>query len=706
MRLLRAIALSFNNIMLEFENLIESLPDFFVENNENSLDIVSIARYENKITLKIKDELNIKHKTHIKFWDQTHTVLYHTLYKSSVFNDRFLYNGTLGIEFSEIFTTFKVWTPIATKVSLCIYKNGLPTKGEESEKFLMNEKNGVWSTKIYKNLKNYYYTYEVTVNSETNEAVDPYAIATGANGIRAAIIDLADTNPPGFKNDKSPVYIKKITDTFLYEISVRDFTIYPNTWIHNKGKYLGLIEKLPDSRKSDSIGIRHIKSFGITHIQLMPIFDFSEESVDELSPRSTYNWGYDPQNYNVPEGSYSSDPTDPLLRIKELKETILKFHKYNLYVNMDVVFNHVYYYPKSNFQKIFPDYYFRFYDDGVICNGSGCGNDIATENLMARKFIIDSIMYWAKEYHMDGFRFDLMGLMDFETINKIKEELNSLNRFIMVYGEGWDLNTNLKKEAKAITSNSYKIPNVAFFNDFFRDSVKGNVFSEKERGYINGNQYLEDQIKNCILGSPNILNSPIQSINYICCHDNLTIWDKLQYTSGELNEDERKEMVKLGYALIITSQGIPFFQSGSEFCRSKAGMENTYSSPDYINWIDWDKRLYNLNLVQYITDFIKIRKKHPAFRFDNYEDAKKHIEFLGYLPSNVVGFLLKDNANGDSFKNIIVYFNPNKRPAKINLPEGSWNLIGTKKTIGEDIIAEVEKEINLESISATVLYRQ
>lgn len=705
MKLLKVLALSFNNIMLEFDTVMEPATNISVYNNNSKIQIQYFANFHNKILIHLEEDLNIKYKSYVKINDYSMEVSNHKFYKSKIFNDHFYYDGSLGYNYNGNYCEFKLWSPVATHVRLCLYKKSLPDVFEYMEKIPMEETNGLWYTKIDKNLKNMYYTYEVTVFGETNEVVDPYAYAAGINGFRGFIVDMKEVHPMNWEKDTSPTYVKNYTDAIIYEASVRDLTIYPNTSITNKGKYLGLIENSGNKDIRTSIGLDYISSLGITHLQLMPFFDFSHESVDEAFPHDKYNWGYDPQNYNIPEGSYSTNPKVPYIRIIELKKAIMTLHKNNIYVNMDVVYNHIFKYETSNFQKIFPDYYFRFDDYGKICNGSGCGNDIASEHSMARKFIVDSVLFWAEEYHIDGFRFDLMGLLDIGTINLIKEKLKKLNRFIMIYGEGWNLTTNLPHRSKSIIDNSYKMPQVGFFNDFFRDTIKGCVFVPTDKGFINGKKNVEENIKNCILGSNHLFLSPSQSVNYVCCHDNLTLYDKLLLSNKKDSENVRIDMLKLAFAIIFTSQGVPFFQSGSEFCRSKDCIENSYASPDYINWIDWDRKPNYINVVNYVKSLIEFRKAHPAFRLTDSEDLKKHIEFISNLPDNVVAFILKDYANNDSFKNILVIFNANNKPLTINLPTGEWNLVGDKNTVSDTIIKTLSNNITLNELSTHILYK-
>lgn len=442
----------------------------------------------------------------------------------------------------------------------------------------------------------------------------------------------------------------------------------------------------------------------------MPVFDFSYKSVDEKNI-ATYNWGYDPQNYNVPEGIYSTNPFDPYCRIQELKKMIMILHKNGFCVNLDVVFNHLWHTIDNNFQKIFPGYYFRYYNDGSISNGSGCDNDTASENPMMRKFMLDSIKFWVKEYHIDGFRFDLMGLHDINTMNFIRKELDKIDSSIMLYGEGWSLKTALPNHKKACKENSIKMPGIGHFNDIFRDCLKGSIFIHKDIGYVTGKNELEEIIKNCISASlkleknsTGIFNMPYETINYASCHDNHTLWDKINLSCENESFDNKKYMHKLCNAIILTSQGIPFLHCGVEFCRTKHFIENSFKSGDDINWIDWSRKFMFLDVFKYYKELINLRKSHASFRMYKKEDIEKHLLFLDNLPKNVVAFILK-NYPKDIWKNILVVYNPNKNSEFLKIPNKTWNLIATRNYISSTPIQTfISSRIQVEPISMTILY--
>ena len=454
---------------------------------------------------------------------------------------------------------------------------------------------GTWTLDLNGDQKDIFYTYKVNIGGVWNEAVDPYARSVAANGDKGAVIDLKETNPKIWKPSEKPNFTN-LNDAIIYELHVRDFSIDKNSGMGNKGKFLAFTEKGTKSSDGKMTGIDYIKDLGVTHVQLMPIFDYA--SVDETSLKPQYNWGYDPKNYNAPEGSYSSNPYNPNTRVNELKQAVQSLHDNGLRVTMDVVYNHMYSGNDSNFNKLVPGYYFRYGKDGTDANESGCGNTIASENAMARKFIVDSVMYWAKEYNIDGFRFDLMGLLDVKTMNEVRKNLSSLDPSILIIGEGWDMGTTLLTDEKATQKNASKIPNISLFNDTIRDGIKGSVFDAKAKGFVNGKPYAETDIKKGIVGGIDYSSDintwgkvdPLQSVNYAEAHDNNTLWDKLLLTNPKDNTSIRLKMHKMADAIILTSQGIPFFQAGQEFLRTKGGNNNSYKSGDTVNKLDWTRK--------------------------------------------------------------------------------------------------------------------
>jgi pullulanase len=707
-----SIVTEFNSIRLvlnDFENLEKS--KIRIKNGEKFINIISIKDNNNSLILTLKEDLNIKSECNVIYNNITVKCIYSEIFSTKAFDKRYSTNEELGCFYSKDKTLFKVWSPAAVAVNLLLYRNGDIEILEVPRIFAMMEKSGLWSIDIPEDLNGSFYTYEIKVYGKLNEAVDPYAKSLGVNGNRGAIINLEETNPEGFDSDSSP-YIENFTDAIIYETSIRDISMHPDSGVTYKGKFLGLTEKDTKSSKALSTALSHILGLGITHIQLMPIYDFSSLITDEKNPIK-YNWGYDPQNYNAPEGSYSTNPCNPFTRISELKTLVYTLHNNGLCVNMDVVYNHVFNLETENLEKIFPGYYFRFFEDGKPSNGSGCSNDTASERFMMRKFIVDSVYHWAKEYHLDGFRFDLMGLHDVTTINTVREKLNTLDRPIMLYGEGWILNTLLKDDLKANQKNAYKMPHIGHFNDTMRNAIRGSVFIKEEKGFSSGKEGMEDALKACVVGytdytdkESSLFQTPDQSINYVSAHDNNTLWDKLKFSNSEDNEETLKAIHKLSNAIVLTSQGIPFIHSGAEFCRTKFGIEDSVHSDDKINWLDWDRKVEFSDVVDYYKGLIELRKKHSAFRMNMVQQIKEKLEFIPNTPKNTVGFILKGYANNDIWKDIIVIYNANRHTVNITVPEGNWNLVvdsskagvATFKTINSNVI-EVEK------ICMFVLYR-
>lgn len=702
--------IDFNKIKVIFkEKVCLDKNCLIIKNGEKFLNIKEIIEKENYFYVLLNEEINIKYYCYVTYNDITIRALYKEIFTSQSFNKRYYTDIPLGCFYSKSETLFRVWSPAASSVDLLLYKNGDIEIEEVPRRFKMTEQDGVWSLNLKEDLEGLFYTYEVNVYGNINEAVDPYAKAVGINGLRGAIIDLSKTNPEDFFNEPS-LKLDNFTDAIIYEISVRDISMHPDSNIKNKGKFLGLTEENTKSSKGLSTGLSHILELGVTHVQLMPIYDFSYISTDEKNPIK-YNWGYDPQNYNVPEGSYATNPYTPTSRILELKALIHTFHKHGIGVNMDVVYNHVFDLKTDNLEKIFPGYYFRFYEDGTQSNGSGCSNDTASERPMMRRFIIDSVCYFVDEYHIDGFRFDLMGIHDITTMNKVRESLNSFNKPIMLYGEGWVLNTLLPEDIKANQLNANKIPHIGHFNDTIRNAVRGSVFIKEEKGFASGRENMEDIIKYCIVGCTDYFNrgnslfqTPDQSINYVSSHDNNTLWDKINLSNPEDDIETLKSIQKFSNAIVLTCQGIAFLHSGAEFCRTKYNVEDSVRSDDYINWMDWNRKFEFKDVFEYYKGLIKLRKEHSAFRMNSREEIQNHLEFLD-TPKNSIAFILKNYANEDIWKDILVIYNSNKYNIILPIPKGVWNIVTDKHISGTNVIKKVSDNVLVESISIMVLYR-
>jgi len=609
-----------------------------------------------------------------------------------------IYQGDdLGLTYSSKRSVFKIWSPAAESVVVKIYENGL---GEEPLKTLSASRteNGVWEVTEERELKGYFYTIEVTQNGKVLlETPGIYAKAVGANGKRAAIIDFKSTNPTDWNKDKKPP-LNSPNEIILYELHVRDITSHPSSGSSHPKKFIGLAETGTKSPDGLATGIDHIKEMGVTHVHLLPSYDFL--SVDETDPKlATFNWGYDPQNYNVPEGSYSTDPFDPISRIKEFKQMVKGFHDNGIRVILDVVYNHTGVRDESNFNLESPGYYYRQNEDGSWSDASACGNETASERPMMRKFMIESLKWWVKEYHLDGFRFDLMGIHDIETMNSISKELLAIEPSLFLYGEGWTAGTSPLPDAKkALKVNAKELENVAVFCDDLRDGIKGSVFEEKDGGILGGKQGLEETIKFGIVGATehpqidyqkvNYSNSPFspqpsQTINYVSCHDNHTLYDKLKIANEDLSESDIKRLHRLANTIVLTSQGVPFLHAGVELLRSKDGEHNSYNKPDALNQINWEAKKTHLNQVKYYQKLIALRKAHPAFRMPSTEKIKRHLQFLEVEHSDLIAYQITDSANGDTWKNIIVIFNLSANNIEFNLPKGEWKLVLDTDEINE-----------------------
>ena len=609
------------------------------------------------------------------------------LYESAEFSAKYTYTGNdLGNTYSPTATKFRVWAPTAIAVTLVTYAKADSPLSSAVETRMTPDVNGTWVTSLSGDQDGLIYNYRVTLEGPTNEAVDPYVRATTINGTRGVVVNLAKTNPAGWSKSK-PKFSGKATDAVIYELHVRDLSMDSSSGISaaNKGKFLAFTELITKSGGVQT-GVSAIKDLGVTHVELLPIYDF--QSVDEAAP--TFNWGYDPQNYNVPEGSYSSDPTKPTARITELKRAIQSMHSVGLRVNMDVVYNHVYNASTFSQNLITPGYFFRTDDNGALTNGSGCGNDVATERPMVRKFIVDSVKYWASEYNLDGFRFDLMGLMDIKTINEVTAALKVIDPTIIVIGEGWEMGT-LAKDLRASQTNISKLNNVAHFNDQIRDGLKGSVFKASDTGWATGKLSAVGDIKPGIVGNTNydlmFLNawnttSPTQSVNYVESHDNLTLADKLTASVKGISPTGIAQLSQFATSIAFLSQGVPFMQAGQEFLRSKNGDDNSYKSDDATNSLKWSTKLKYSATVNYYKGLIALRAAHPAFRMTTTAAMKENIKFFKGTDT-LIAYSINGKAVGDKAKTIVVIHNADSANATFTLPNAnSWNIVAKGSQIG------------------------
>ena len=636
-----------------------------------------------------------------------------TYYSSSEFESEFTYEGDdLGATWSKESTFFRLWAPTATDVRINLYKTGHPEANDLFEQIPMTpDVNGTWIATVDGDLNGVYYTYSVTVDGTAREACDPYARTTGVNGQRAMVIDLDSTDPEGWDTDVDPHYGSSIVDAIIYELHVRDLSIDESSGIQNKGKFLGVIEEGTTNASGNPTGLDYMMALGITHLHLLPSYDYA--SVDETNPDAAFNWGYDPVNYNVPEGSYSTDPYNGEVRVKEMKQMIKGLHDNGISVVLDVVYNHVFDAESFCFNRIVPGYFSRITDDGAYSNGSICGNDTASERAMVKKYIVDSVKYWADEYHMDGFRFDLAGLIDTETINECIEEVHKTHPNVIFYGEGWNMGTQLTKEGYTMTTqaNSTLVPGFSFFSDFVRDSLRGSNSNASKTGFLAGGGGYTSAARDIFMGKTTWCKSPTQTINYISCHDGYTLRDRLELSMPNASFQDIKRVNNLGAAIILTSQGTPFFQAGEEMLRSKpleeGGFEhNSYKSPDSLNSIKWNvlaDPLYS-DIPEYYAGLIAFRKAHPALRMCTAEEVAEHITMMSGLDFNVMACHISAGANGEE-NEIIAIFNPNAQSTVVNLPEGEWTVYVNADQAGNEPLAAVTGEVNVEQVSACVLVK-
>lgn len=601
-----------------------------------------------------------------------------------------IYSGTdLELDATPQRANFRLWSPEAEAVKLSIYPTDRNSAAIETVE-MNRSTDGTWTASLPGNYYGKFYTFSVKHNGKwLDETPGVWAKAVGTNGHRAAIIDFSTTNPEGWADDRGPA-LENITDAVIYEMHHRDFSVDPSSGIVNKGKFLALTEQGTHNLTGESTGIDHLKELGITHVHILPSYDYN--SVDEANlPSNQYNWGYDPYNYNAPEGSYSTNPSDPAVRIREMKEMIKALHDAGIGVVMDVVYNHTADNDGSNFSLTAPGYYYRHRPDGSYSDASGCGNETASERQQMSDFIVNSVKYWADEYHIDGFRFDLMAIHDIETMNRVAAELKKINPSIFVYGEGWTAGDSpLPVERRALKENVAKMDGIAVFSDDIRDAVKGHYSDAADRGFATGKPGNEETVKIGIVAStahPQVdyskgnnskfayASSPTQIINYVSCHDDLMLTDKLAKSMPGSTEAERQRAARLAQTIVFTSQGTPFMFAGEEVFRDKKGVHNSYKSPDSINAIDWSLKHENAEQYNFYRELIKLRKEHPAFRMTSAEQIAKHLVFDKNTDENVISYTLRDHANGDSWKEIKVIFNGNTKEVPVKIPKGKWTLI-------------------------------
>lgn len=624
----------------------------------------------------------------------------------------------LWTSYSTDSTLFKIWSPTADKVLLHLYESGDGGEPFQSYEF-DKDQNGLWIKRIKGDLNGTYYTYQImTGGTLLQETPGIYARAVGVNGKRAMVLDLDSTDPEGWLTDNGP-RLTKPNDAIIYELHIRDMTIHPHSGSGHSGKYLGLTESGTLGPDGVTTGIDHLVELGITHVHLLPSYD--HYSIDESRLDSAqFNWGYDPQNYNVPEGSFSTDPFSAEVRIKEFKEMVKAFHDKGIGVILDVVYNHTGRTENSNFNLEVPGYYYRQWEDGRLSDASACGNETASERTMMRRFIVESVLYWAKEYHLDGFRFDLMGIHDISTMNEVTEALHQYNPNIIIYGEGWTAGDSpLPLEDRAVKANIVKMPGIAAFCDDIRDGLKGSVFDDNSTGFVSGASDMEESVKFGIVGAiqhPQVnyelVNyskeawtlQPWQSIAYVSCHDNHTLYDKLKVSRRDATEKEIIAMDKLANAVVMTSQSIAFLHAGAEMLRTKNEEHNSYNLPDSINRIDWNRKAEYPDVFNYYKNLIKLRSDHPAFRMSSAEDVRKNLEFK-VIDDGLVSYQISNHAHNDIWQNILVVYNARTESVNYQL-EGSWQLAVSGDMFDPDGNKSIMNSIKIAPISMAVLFQK
>lgn len=629
---------------------------------------------------------------------------------SEAFAKQFTYTGDdLGNTYSKSKTAFRLWAPTASKVDLLTYPNANATNATTHS--MTKDVNGTWITSLSGDRDGVVYMYSVTVNGVTNEVIDPYVRAATLNGRRGVVVDLASTNPAGW-NKKKPAFSGRPTDATFYELHVRDLSMDPAAPFPDsvRGKFSALTLSDIKGKDGQPLGVAAIKDLGITHLQLLPIYDFA--SVDEGNP--TFNWGYDPQNYNVPEGSYSSDPSNPKARIIELKRAIQGLHDQGIRVVMDVVYNHVYDAGTFSQTKIVPGYWFRTTPSGALTSASGCGNDSASERSMVSKFIVDSVKYWASEYNLSGFRFDLMGLHDVATMAQVRSELDKIDPSIIIIGEGWNMGTH-PDEIRSNQRNIKKLPGIAVFNDQIRDGIKGSVFESNAKGFATGEFIKGGSVKAGVVGNIQYSNdlspsfttlSPAQSVNYVEAHDNNTLQDKLVASLPQAKSDEITRIHRLSGAIPILAQGIPFIHAGQEFQRSKNGDSNSYKSSDAVNSLKWGLMTENKATRDYYRGLLSIRKEHPVFRLATTAQVKKSLKFLPTLNS-VIAYSLDGKSAKDKWGSVVVIHNADPKALDVKLPKaGKWRIVVEGNVAGTKTLRTLSSSasVTVAAQSTTVLY--
>ena len=733
-----------NKITITASQLVPDYENAFIitdNADDSNVEITGVVQNGTEYVLTIGKDLTSLNKVigtyFITYQGERYVVSMPNVYNTAEFEAAYAYDGDdLGATWTDTQTTFKVWAPTAKAVSVQLYATGSDAE-DGSQKLgtypMSKSDKGTWTITIQENLNGVYYTYLTDVRGVVEESCDPYARTTGVNGKRAMVVNLESTNPDKWADDVSPNKGMAYTDAVIYELHVRDLSVNEESGIKDewKGKFLGLTQRGTTNKNGIPTGLDHIRNLGVTHVHLLPSFDYG--SIDETlteeekaaNPSEQFNWGYDPVNYNVPEGSYSTNPYDGAVRIREMKKMVQALHENNINVVMDVVYNHVYDAGSFCFNEIVTNYFSRTYEDGTYSSDSCCGNDTASERVMVRKYIVDSVKYWADEYHIDGFRFDLVGLIDVKTINSIVDEVHKTHPDVIFYGEGWDMATAVDPAdtLMAIQKNAVYTPGFAYFSDDFRDMIKGGN-DEESFGFVQGESTFKDEdidkvFIECFTANTPWVQNPTQVINYTSCHDNYTLMDKLNVVGKDFSVADRIKMNNLAAAMYMLAEGIPLIHAGEEMLRTKVDLEgtvihNSYKSPDYVNSLKWGElnaKEYQ-QVREYYAGLIKFRKNHAILRLTT-KDAVNQV-LKGYKISD--NFVLFDFKRNDCCKNevaeeIVAIYNGNNVAKTVDVNNyvtgtGDWNICINGEKAGTDILGVVNgNEVIVEPYSALVLVK-
>lgn len=629
-----------------------------------------------------------------------------------------VYRGhDLGLTFKDAGMEIKVWSPRADSMVLRIYDTDEDSHELQKLDLIKND-TGIWYSSLPNKYMGLYYTLQAQHGTKwSTEVPDPYVKATGRNGKRGQFLNPAAINPTGWESDRSPE-LKSAADIVIYELHIRDFSVHPESGMTHKGKYLAFTERGTTTPDGIVTGVDHLVDLGITHVHLLPSFDFM--SIDESKPDiASYNWGYDPQNYNVPEGSYASDAADGAVRILEFKAMVQALHDAGIRVIMDVVYNHTGRTDGLAFEELVPGYYYRHRADGTFSNASGCGNEMASEKPMMRKFMVESLKYWMDEYHIDGFRFDLMAIHDQETMRTIEQELHAIRPDVFLYGEGWTADESpLPKEDRSLKMFTYKLPNIAAFSDEMRDGIKGHWHDHTAKGFASGNTQSREAVKFGVVGAvdhpdinydlvnegnPAWATDPVQCIGYVSCHDNHTLYDKLKIANPDADEASIRKMHILSNTIVLTSQSIPFLHAGVEFMRTKQGVENSYQSPDSINQIDWSSKSAHPDLMDHYKSLIVLRKDHPVFNLGKGDEVRERLHFLD-SDAHLLAYRIAAPED-DSWSDVVIVFNGSDAAHPLILPEGEWQRY-SRDLISSTGATMAQNQIVIPSFDFAILYKE